>query len=138
MKQPLRFLAVSVLGLVLDIGLAWGLAAWFGLPLWLAGLCGFVAAAAMNYLLHEFWTFRDGQVRATSTRFGRHLLSLGATLAVRLGAIVALQSLFGAESRALVVLIPAVGLSFCASFLLARFWVFVPQSTVNGGPDGTK
>ena len=124
MTQGLRFLLVSGIGLAVDLGLSLVLADGVGLPLWLAGLLGFLAAAGVNYLLHEVWTFRDGSHRISARRFGRHLLSLGATLAVRLGAILGLQALFGAPEAALFILLPAVGLSFCASFLMARFWVF--------------
>lgn len=124
MRQGARFLVVSVVGLAVDLGVALLLAKGFGLPLWLATVVGFLTAAAGNYLLHEVWTFRHGALRASLGRFARHLLALGLTLGVRLAAVVGLQALIGADREALVILLPAVGLSFCTSFLLARTWVF--------------
>ena len=120
----LRFLVVSGVGVALDVGLGWYLATGLDLPLWLAGAVGFMAAALLNYLLHEAWTFWGGQNRRSFGRFGRYLMSLGLTAAVRLLAILGFERLFGAGQGALAVLLPSVALSFCASFLLARSWVF--------------
>ncbi len=131
--QPVRFLAVSGVGVVLDIGLGWSLAAGLGLPLWLAGALGFMAAALLNYLLHEAWTFWGGQNRRSFGRFGRYLLSLGLTAAVRLVAILGFERMLGAGQGALAVLLPSVALSFCASFLLARSWVFAEPADQGEG-----
>lgn len=124
MMVPMRFLAVSVLGVALDIGLAWFLATGFGVRLWVAGAIGFAAAALLNYVLHEAWTFETSQNRRSAKRFGRYLVSLGMTAAVRLGAIVSFELALGAGRGTLIVLLLSTALSFCASFLLARFWVF--------------
>lgn len=122
--QSLRFLAVSVIGVAVDVLMAWGLARAFGMPLWQAGLAGFAMAATLNYALHEVWTFRQGPVRASAARFLRHLASLGVTLAVRIGAILALEPVLAPIGGPLAVLGASVALSFCASYLVARFWVF--------------
>lgn len=131
--QPVRFLAVSVIGVALDVGLGWYLATGFGLPLWLAGALGFMAAALLNYLLHEAWTFWGGQNRRSFGRFGRYLMSLGLTATVRLAAIVGFEQVLGAGQGALAVLLPSVALSFCASFVLARSWVFADPADQGEG-----
>lgn len=131
--QPVRFLLVSVVGVVLDIALGWYLAARLGLPLWLAGALGFATAALVNYLLHETWTFWGGRTRRSLGRFGRYLMSLALTAAVRLAAILGFEWVLGAERGALAVLLPSVALSFCASFLLARSWVFAEPADQRGG-----
>lgn len=131
--QSVRFLAVSGVGVALDIGLAWSLVTGLGLSLWLAGALGFLAAALLNYLLHEAWTFWGGQNRRSFGRFGRYLMSLGLTAAVRLLAILGFERLFGAGQGALAVLLPSVALSFCASFLLARSWVFAEPADQGEG-----
>lgn len=66
-------------------------------------------------------------------RFGRYLMSLGLTAAVRLLAILGFERLFGAGQGALAVLLPSVALSFCASFLLARSWVFAEPADQGEG-----
>lgn len=134
MTQGARFLAVSVIGLGVDLGVSLLLATGVGLPLWLAATVGFLTAAAGNYILHEIWTFRQGRPQTSLRRFGRHMVSLGVTLGVRVGAVLLLQALFGVDRDALAILLPAVGLSFCASFLLARSWVFAQEGPMDQQP----
>ena len=122
--QPLRFLVVSIIGVSVDIGLAWALVTAFGLRLWIAGFLGFAVAAVLNYLLHEAWTFRDDRFRGSVLRFGRNLIATAVTLSVRMAAILALQNTWIADKGPLAVLLPSVALSFCAGFLAAKFWVF--------------
>jgi len=129
----LRFLVVSGVGVALDVGLGWYLATGLDLPLWLAGAVGFMAAALLNYLLHEAWTFWGGQNRRSLGRFARYLMSIGLTAAVRLAAILGFERMLGAEQGALAVLLPSVALSFCASFLLARSWVFAETADQQDG-----
>lgn len=131
--QSVRFLMVSVVGVALDIALGWALATRLDLPLWLAGALGFATAALLNYLLHERWTFWGGRNRRSLGRFGRYLMSLGLTAVVRLLAILGFEWLLGADRGALAVLLPSVALSFCASFLLARSWVFAEPADQRGG-----
>lgn len=129
MSAPfLRFLLVSVLGLGVDLALAWGLAALAGLPLPAAAAAGFLAGALLNYLLHEFWTFRDARApaRLSARRGGLYALTLAATLGMRVAAVALLDRLLpGAGGlRDITVLAAATGLSFLVNYGLSRHVVF--------------
>jgi putative flippase GtrA len=121
-----RFLAVSVLGLVLDLGLAWLLAVKVGLALSAAAAIGFLAAAVFNYLMHEIWTFRTGVVQVSARRGGLYALALGVTLVVRVGTVALLERMWLVEGREFAVLLAATGLSFLANYMLSRNVVFRP------------
>ena len=96
-SEALRFFAVSVAGLVLDLAVAWSAARLFGLPLWLAAATGFAVAAAMNYALHELWTFRAGARQLSAGRALRYGAALAATLAGRVAAVALLEPLMVGE-----------------------------------------
>ena len=74
--EAVRFFAVAVAGLVLDMAVAWSAARLLGLPLWLAAATGFAVAATMNYVLHELWTFRHGARRLSAGRVLRYAMAL--------------------------------------------------------------
>lgn len=118
--QFLRFLAVSVLGVGVDLGASW-LFATLGAPLWLAASLGFGLAALLNYLLHLRWTF---QTNATPAQATRYAAGLGLTYATRIGAVLVIGHMRGPDAPALWVLVPAVGISFIVSFLANKFLVF--------------
>lgn len=127
--ELLRFGAVTVLGLAIDVGLAWALASLAGLPLPLAAVCGFLVAAAVNYVLHEFWTFTSGARRASAKRGLAYLAGLGLTLATRLAVVTALSRYVFADPAArLPVLAIAVGCSFVVNFLFSKYVVFRPPA----------
>jgi len=125
--QAARFFLVSVVGVLLDLAIAWALASRLGLPLWQAGAIGFVVAAAMNYLLHELWTFGGG-TRVSAVRGAQYFGVAGLALATRLGAIVVLEALLG-TGRALPVLVLAAGISFGVNFLASR-WLFTRKQPI--------
>ena len=126
-SEALRFFAVSVAGLVLDLAVAWSAARLFGLPLWLAAATGFAVAAAMNYALHELWTFRAGARQLSAGRALRYGAALAATLAARVAAVALLAALWG-DNRALPVLVAGAGVSFCVNYLISKFFVFRPPA----------
>lgn len=119
----LRFLTVSVLGVGVDLGLGWLLAA-AGTPLWLAAALGFAVAAALSYVLHRGWTFQDAAGMAKPTRLLRFLASLGLTFAARMVAVFSIGAMLGPDTNPLAVLVPSVAISFAVSFLAAKFLVF--------------
>lgn len=119
-----RFLAVAVVGLGLDLALSWTLAEPFGLPLGRAATLGFAAAAVLNYVLHELWTFRAGARRISAARGAKYLGALGLTLAVRLAALWILARLFPPEGWTLAILALATGVSFIANYAASKVLVF--------------
>lgn len=119
-----RFFAVAVAGLAVDLAIGWTLAEPLGLPLAVAATAGFAVAAALNYALHELWTFRDGARQLSAARALRYLGVLGLTLAVRLAALAVLARLFPPEGWTLAVLGLAAAVSFAANYAASRMMVF--------------
>lgn len=123
----IRFGVVSVLGLCVDLAGAWTLARWLPLPA--AALGGFLVGAALNYGLHEAWTFASKDRRPSVRRGGLYLLTLGITLGVRVASVAALEAfVFPAPDQALAALVMATGLSFVVNYLLSKYVVFRPPS----------
>lgn len=124
--EAARFLAVALIGLAVDIAVAWSASYYLGLPLWLAAAVGFVIAAALNYALHQLWTFRLGMQRPTAGRVLRYAIALCATLVTRIATVAALAGIFG-DTYALPVLIAGAGVSFTVNYLLSKHFVFRPR-----------
>jgi putative flippase GtrA len=121
--EILRFAIVAVLGVILDIGIAYALASALGIPLWLAATIGFATAALANYMAHEFWTFRHEASRISVLRAGQYVLTSAVTLLIRLALIAVFSSWLGAQHR-LLILVAAAGTSFAFGFVFSKFLVF--------------
>jgi putative flippase GtrA len=103
------------------------------MPLPIAAVFGFAAAAAVNYVLHESWTFRHGARRLSLRRGGLYLTTLCLTLGARIGAVLIIQrALLGAVDHKLATLLAATGISFLVNYGLSRYVVFT------GRPHGPK
>jgi len=126
MSQLLRFFAVTVLGVILDLAIAFALHQWAGVPLSLAAATGFTLAAAANYVIHQTWSFRTGPLSARrATLYSAVAL---VTLAVRVGIVALLErALPGAWPLAILVA-GACG-SFVVNFVLSKWVVFAPVET---------
>lgn len=125
--EAARFLAVAVIGLIIDLAVAWSAARFLGVPLWLAAGIGFVVAAALNYVLHELWTFRDGMQKLSAGRGARYAIALAVTLGVRIAVVALLVVIFG-SAYTLPVLVAGAGVSFCVNYVLSKFFVFRPNA----------
>lgn len=123
--EATRFFAVAVAGLIVDLAVAWSAAHFLSMPLWLATSIGFVVAAAMNYALHELWTFRAGAQRLSAGRALRYGAALAATLAARVATVAVLAAILG-SACALPVLMVGAGVSFCVNYLISKHFVFRP------------
>lgn len=123
MSELLRFFAVTVLGVILDLAIAFALHHWAGVPLWLAAAAGFTLAASANYVIHQSWSFRTGPL--SLKRAGLYALVALATLAVRVGIVALLErALPGAWPLA--ILVAGAGGSFGVNFMLSKRVVFAP------------
>lgn len=122
--EPLRYLAVVVVGLGIDIGVGYGAHRLLGLPLVAGAALGFLVGVAANYVLFEFWVFRTG--RLSWPRLGKAYVAAQAALLVRLGSVWVLGhllagfALFPLITPALLTLTAAAGLSFVVNFVLVR------------------
>mgnify|MGYP002779439808 FL=1 len=124
MSQFVRFFAVTVLGVILDLAIAFALHQWAGVPLWLAAATGFAIAAGANYVIHQTWSFRSGP--PSLKRAGLYAGVALVTLAVRVGIVAALErALPGAWPLA--ILVAGAGGSFCVNFVLSKWVVFAPE-----------
>ncbi|WP_086607037.1 GtrA family protein [Erythrobacter donghaensis] len=124
MSELARFFAVTVLGVILDLAIAFALHAGLGVPLWLAAAIGFTLAASANYVIHQTWSFRSGPLSAR--RAGMYALVALATLAVRVG-IVALLDRALPGVWPLAILVAGAGGSFVVNFALSKFVVFAAE-----------
>lgn len=123
MNELARFFAVTVLGVILDLAIAFALHQWAGVPLWLAAATGFAIAAGANYVIHQTWSFRSGP--PSLKRAGLYAGVALVTLAVRVGIVAALErALPGAWPLA--ILVAGSGGSFCVNFVLSKWIVFAP------------
>jgi putative flippase GtrA len=122
--ETLRYAAVVVLGYGLDFLVAMLALRWLSFSLPVAAATGFLCAFALNYLLHEFWTFR----RETSGfSVARLLQAFGAALfalAVRIAFLAFVEPYATTEAMQYAMLLAAAGLSFIANYLLLRTAVF--------------
>lgn len=119
----IRFFAVTVAGVVIDIAVAYGLATALGVRLWLAASIGFGVAAGFNYVAHQLWSFRAGERALSAERAAKYGGAALAVLAVRVAVVAALDRLLGGD-LALLILIGGAGVSFFVNFALSKFIVF--------------
>ena len=132
MSEVLRFFTVTVLGVVLDLAVAFALNRWAGMPLWLAAVVGFTLAANVNYVIHQTWSFRDGPRNLSLARGGLYALVALATLAVRVAVVAQLERL--SEGRwPLAILVAGAGASFCVNFILSKRIVFAAARPASSG-----
>lgn len=126
MTELLRFFIVTVLGVMIDLAIAFGLHTGLGVPLWLAAAIGFTLAASANYVIHQTWSFQSGPRNLSTRRAGLYALVALATLAVRVAIVVLLdRALAGAYPLA--ILIAGAGGSFFVNFALSKFVVFAAE-----------
>lgn len=122
--QLLRFAAVIVAGLAVDLGTGWSLANLAGLPLVYAAGIGFFTGALFNYVLHEYWTFRAPDSRLSLGRAVLYLAMMCVTLGARLSVVFLLAPVATGRIGSLAVLVGAAGVSFVVNYLLSRFVVY--------------
>jgi putative flippase GtrA len=126
MSALLRFFAVTLVGLALDLALALALHRLAGAPLCLAASAGFVVAAGANYVLHQLWSFGHAHSRLSARRAGAYFAASLLTLTVRVGIVALLARLTGGGA-ALAILIAGAGGSCAVNYALSRWVVFAPH-----------
>lgn len=125
MSELVRFFAVTVLGVILDLAIAFALHTYAGVPLWLAAATGFTLAASANYVIHQTWSFRSGPL--SLKRACLYALVALATLAVRVGIVAQLDRLLPG-AWPLAILVAGAGGSFGVNFVLSKWVVFTPSA----------
>lgn len=128
LSQAARYICVIVIGLSLDLSLTLAVAQVGGLPLPVAAAIGFVTALALNYVLFEFWVFRDQTAAVSKVRLTQTATAACLALAVRVGVVWAVARLIDQSAPGmLVTMLLGVGASFVINFLLLRV-VFARQA----------
>ena len=120
----IRFFLVAAVGLLIDTAVAWLLHSQFEVLLTLSSAIGFLIAAAINYVMHEIWTFRGGQRTLSTHRALSYIGVLGITLILRIAAVHLLQIILSSGAYALLILIIAAGTSFTVNFIASKILVF--------------
>ena len=123
MSEFVRFFGVTVLGVVIDIAIAWALHTYASVPLWIAARCGFALAALGNYVLHQSWTFQDGPRQLSLARGAKYGAVALLTLLARVASVAALERMWE-SAPALIILIGGAGVSFFVNFALSKLFVF--------------
>nr|MBI1228756.1 GtrA family protein [Cytophagales bacterium] len=119
----LRFFCVSLVGVVVDIAIAYTIVITFDAALWLSAAVGFISGALINYVLHELWTFKSQMRKLSKNRAAYFLTMSSIALIIRLTSVIALEYFFS-SFHDLAILVLAVGISFCFNYLSAKFLVF--------------
>jgi putative flippase GtrA len=121
-QQPLRYLVVTICGLIVDLGVAILLAA-AGLPRPVASAGGLVVAAAVNFMLHRAWTFQSRDAQPLRLQLVGYLIGLGLTLLVRIVTLTGL-SLAISTLEEVAAFTVAIGASFVFNFFFLKKLVF--------------
>lgn len=121
----MRFLAVSIIGLCVDLIVALSSSYLLGISLPLAAMLGFATGGLLNYLLHEYWTFRSSTSEISFKRGLLYGITILATLISRVFAVSILQEfIFSTPAKDLIILICAVAFSFMVNYALSKFLIF--------------
>ncbi|MEM7702173.1 MAG: GtrA family protein [Pseudomonadota bacterium] len=126
MSELIRFLGVTVLGVIIDIAIAWALHTYAGVPLWIAATVGFVLAASGNYILHQTWSFQGGPRQLSVARGAKYGAVALLTLIARIATVAGLERVWEA-APALIILIGGAGVSFFVNFTLSKLFVFAER-----------
>ncbi|MCP3445127.1 GtrA family protein [Bradyrhizobium sp. CCGUVB14] len=122
--EMLRFAAVIVTGLAVDLTTAFGVTAALGLPMAAGVAAGFFVGALFNYVCHELWTFREKGRALSAHRASLYLMSAVLVLCVRVLVASSLSPWAASLASRFAVLIAAAGVSFVVNYLLSRFMVY--------------
>lgn len=123
--ELVRFGTVTVLGLAVDLAVAWTLAVVLFLPLPLAAAVGFGFGALLNYLLHGMWTFSIAHDAFSARRFGSYVVVLPLVLSVRIAVVAVVTWIIGdPQGYELAILLAASAGSFVVNYFLSKYVVF--------------
>lgn len=121
-----RFLVTAIGAFAADLILALVLYEVFHLSVTLAAIISFIVVWFSVYFVHEYWTFKRAESRASAGRLTQNLVASGAALVTRVAVIFALETIQAPDSAALAGLYVTVGAgcSLTVNYILNRFWVF--------------
>jgi len=124
-----RYLAVGLLGTILDIGLYALLHIVLGMPILLANSIAYCTGMINNYFFHRYWTFANRTHKAVGLQLSEFTvvslsgLIVNNLLVLLLGQPFSLLITSDAASD-LLSKVAAQGLSMCWNFLVNHLWTF--------------
>ncbi len=121
-----RFLVTSIGAFAADLTLALLLREVFYPSVTLSAAISFIVVWFTAYFVHEYWTFKRAESRASAGRLTRNLVANGAALTTRVIVIFALEAIHAPEATfiAACYVIAGAGCSLTVNYVLNRFWVF--------------
>jgi putative flippase GtrA len=134
----LKFMAVGVIGAVVDFGIMNLFSKLFDMPLVLAGIISFVCAVTSNFLWNRYWTYPDSRSRPIARQLVMFFVVNVAGLIIRVPILLYLESpilrLFERLSLDIPVspeflaknltLVIAVGIVMLWNFFVNRYWTY--------------
>ena len=116
----LKFSVVGGLGLTIQLAALWVMTR-AGMPVAIATALAVELAILHNFVWHEAWTWKGGEL---GTRWNRLLRFHAATGVISIVSNVALTLVFKAWMPLLIANVAAVGATAILNFLAADLWVF--------------
>lgn len=133
----LKFMAVGVIGAIVDFGIMNLFSKLFGMSLVIAGTISFICAIFSNFIWNRFWTYPDSRSRPISRQLVMFFVVNVAGLAIRLPILHYLEppmrSFFAGLSLNLLTpvflgknftLAVAVGVVMLWNFFVNRYWTY--------------
>ncbi|MBL8532066.1 MAG: GtrA family protein [Hyphomonadaceae bacterium] len=126
LRRPVvRYTLASAALLAFDFAITFLLHGIAGVSLTLSAAVAFVAAGALSYFVHEFWTFPRDHAALSSRRAVQVFVVLAAAFSGRVGVIAILEAWRAPDAiLALIYFAAGVAVSFSINFLANKLWVF--------------
>ncbi|QGX97209.1 GtrA family protein [Roseovarius faecimaris] len=122
--QYTLFFFVSLMGLCIDVAIAWLVHTMAGVALPLAALIGFSVAAAFNYVQHARWTFSGS--RRSLRGFTAYLALQTVAAGLRIALVAWFELVPALAPYPLITLIAATAVTFLVNFALSLTLIFRP------------
>jgi len=90
----LKFLAVGLIGAIVDFGVMNLLSSLFGMPLVVAGTISFICAVCSNFIWNRYWTYPDSRSRPLMRQLAMFFLVNIAGVAIRIPILHFLEPIF--------------------------------------------
>lgn len=129
--RAVRFLAVGMVGTVLDFSLFVVLHVVFGVATLPANVISYSVGTVNNYVMHRRWTFAHSAGKSFGIQFGQFVIVSLAALILNTALVVALsdplQALFGADNYSNVIAkLIATSVAVGWNFVVNANWTFRP------------
>jgi putative flippase GtrA len=124
-----KYVAVGLMGTILDIGLYALLHIVIGMPILLANSIAYTTGMINNYFFHRYWTFANREHKAVGLQLSEFVVVSLSGLVVNNLLVLAFGQPFGLMFASdatgdILSKVAAQGLSMCWNFLVNHLWTF--------------